>query len=304
MNARKRLFAALAASPALVGIGLMILASASLAGMHGAVRHVSGDLHPFVIALFRNVFGFCALLPWLVRLGPAAFRTAKLDLHVLRGFVNGGSMLCWFTALSLIPLADATALSMTSPLFATLGAVLFLGERLRQYRLAGLAVGLLGMLVILRPGVLEIGIGALLAVGSAVLVTSSKLIAKRLTRTDGTATIVAWLTLLMIPVTGVPAAFVWQTPTLHEFLLLVLIGVLGSTGHACVVQAYRLADVGLVEPMVLFRLVWAALLGMVLFAEYPAIEVWIGGAMIVGATSYVTRRERRGDHLAGQNGGR
>lgn len=292
-NGLARLSAASAASPAVTGVVLMIMASAFLASMHASVRYISGDLHPFTIAFFRNVFGFCFLLPWLLRIGLLALKTNRLHLHMVRGLVNGSSMLCWFTALSLIPLADATALSLTSPLFATLGAILLLGERIRLHRVMGLVAGLLGMLVILQPGIVEISLGSMLVVGSAAFVVSSKLIAKELTRTDSTATIVAYLTLLMIPVTGIPAAFFWQTPTLDQFLVLLLIGGLGSLGHICFVQAYRLADVGLVEPIILFRLVWAALLGFMLFAEIPGVEVWIGGALIVGATTYVTRHEQR-----------
>ncbi len=272
----------------------MILASAFLAGMHGAVRHVSGELHPFIIAFFRNVFGFCVLLPWLMRIGIVAFRTDRFGLHAARGLLNGGSMLCWFTGLSLIPLADATALSLTSPLFATFGAVLVLGERIRFHRVVGMAVGAAGVIVILQPGFAEITLGAMLVVGSAGFVSGSKLIAKDLTRTDSTTTIVACLTLLMIPVTAAPAGFVWQTPNPEQLAMLALIGALGSCGHLCFVQAYRLADVGLVEPMVLFRLVWASLLGYLAFAEIPGPEVWIGGAMIVAATTYVARRESRG----------
>ena len=288
-----RLSAASAASPAVTGVVLMVMASAFLATMHGSVRFVSGDLHPFVIAFFRNVFGFCVLLPWLLSIGLTAFSTNRTELHLVRSLINSGSMLCWFTALSMIPLADATALSLISPLLATLGAILLLGERIRLHRVLGLSAGLLGMLVILRPGFVEVTLGAMLVIGSTVFVVGSKLIAKDLTRTDSTATIVAYLTLLMIAVTGIPAAFVWQTPTLDQLLVLLLIGGLGSLGHVCFVQAYRLADVGLVEPMILFRLVWAALLGYLLFAEIPGVEVWIGGALIVGATTYITRREQR-----------
>ena len=147
------------------------------------------------------------------------------------------------------------------------------------------------MLTILRPGFEEIGLGAAAVLLSAVLVTASKLIAKTLTRTESPTAIVAWLTLLMIPVTAVPAAFVWQTPTASQLLMLLGIGALGSCGHLCLVHAYRLADVGLVEPLVFFRLVWAALLGFLIFAEIPDAWVWIGGLLIVAATTWLARRE-------------
>ena len=279
------------ARPGLAAVLLMLAASLTLASMHGSVRFVSAGLHPFEIAFFRNVFGFCVLIPWLARIGVAAFATRKLPLHLVRGVLNGGSMLMWFLGLSLIPLAEATALSLASPLIATAGAILFLGEPVRGHRWLGLGLGVAGMLTILRPGFEEIGLGAAAVLLSAVLVTASKLIAKTLTRTESPTAIVAWLTLLMIPVTAVPAAFVWQTPTGLQLLMLLGIGALGSCGHLCLVHAYRLADVGLVEPLVFFRLVWAALLGFLIFAEIPDAWVWIGGLLIVAATTWLARRE-------------
>ena len=277
--------------PALAALALMLLASLFLASMHFLVRLASDGLHPFEIAFFRNVFGFCVLVPWLMRLGAAAFATRRFPLHAARGVLNGGSMLLWFLALSLMPLADATALSLASPLFVTVGGILILGEPMRGRRWAGLGLGIAGMLAILRPGFEEIGPGALAVIASAVFVTASRLIAKTLTRTESPTAIVAWLTALMIPVTALPAALVWQTPTLSQLPLLVGIGALGSAGHLCLMHAYRLADVGLVEPMVFFRLVWAALFGFLAFAEIPDAGVWIGGLLIVAATTNLARRE-------------
>lgn len=284
--------AALADSrPAFAALALMLLASLLLASMHGMVRFVSADLHPFEIAFFRNVFGFCVLIPWLMRIGRRAFATRRFPLHVVRGFFNAGSMLLWFLGLSLIPLAEATALSLASPLIATVGAILFLGEPMRGHRWLGLGLGIGGMLAILRPGFAEISLGAVAVLLSAVFVTVSKLIAKTLTRTESPTAIVAWLTLLMIPVTAIPAALVWQSPTAAQLLLLLGIGALGTCGHLCLVNAYRLADVGLVEPLVFFRLIWAALLGFLVFAEIPDPGVWIGGLLIVAATTHLARRE-------------
>ena len=295
MTGARRLAAAVAerarARPAFAALALMLLASLFLTSMHAMVRHVSSGLHPFEIAFFRNVFGFCVLVPWLLRIGLASLRTRRLPLHFLRGFLNGGSMLMWFLGLSLIPLAEATALSLASPLIATVGAILFLGEKIRLHRWVGLGLGIAGMLAIVRPGIEAVSLGAAVVMLSAVLVTASKLIAKTLTRTETPTTIVAYLTLLMIPVTAIPAALVWRTPTMEEFALLACIGALGSFGHLCLVHAYRLADVGLVEPLVFFRLIWAALLGFLIFAEFPDIWVWIGGLLIVAGTTHLARRE-------------
>ncbi|MDE0050586.1 MAG: DMT family transporter [Rhodospirillales bacterium] len=291
MTALRSLAATARARPALAALALMLAATLFLAAMHGAVRFVSAEMHAFEIAFFRNVFGFCVLVPRLMRIGLAAFATHRFPLHAARGLLNGGSMLMWFLGLSLIPLAEATALSLASPLIATAGAIVFLGERMRVHRWLGLALGVAGMLAILRPGFEEIGTGAMAVLLSAVLVTASKLIAKSLTRTETPTAIVAWLTALMIPVTAIPAALVWQTPTAAQLAMLAGIGALGSAGHLCLIHAYRLADVGLVEPLVFFRLVWAALLGFLVFAEIPDLWIWIGGLLIVAATTHLARRE-------------
>ena len=204
---------------------LMLLSCVIFSLMTAVVRHISQELPTLEVIFFRNLFGLLTIAPLFVRAGLVAhLRTSRIRLYLLRGGTGYVSMLCWFTGLSLIPLAEASALSMTSPLFATLGAILILGERIQFHRITGLVVGLVGMLVILQPGYVAISLGALLVVASAVFVTSSKLIAKSLTKTEGNTTIVAFLTLLMIPVTAIPAFLVWQTPNVEQFAMLVLIG--------------------------------------------------------------------------------
>jgi len=277
--------------PAFCGIALVVIGSAFFASMHAAVRFISKELHPFEIAFFRNVFGFLVFMPILMRSGLVLLHTRRFGAHAVRGFINAGSMLAWFTALSLIPLADATALAMTGPLFVTLGAMFFLGEVVRARRWIALGVGVAGTLVIIRPGFEEVSLGALLVLFTALAVSASKLIAKSLSRTDSTTTIVAYLTLIMIPITLVAALFVWRWPSLLELAWLAAIGVTGSCGHLCFVKAYTFADVSAVEPITFTRLIWAALIGYLAFAEFPDVWVWVGGCLIVGATSYIAHRE-------------
>ncbi len=292
MNALVAPFNALAArNPTLVGILLVICASGFFACMHASVRHVSFGMHPFEIGFFRNLFGFLVFAPVVARSGTAMFRTRRLPLHMGRGIINGASLLCWFTALSLMPIADATSLSLAGPLFVTIGAIFFLGETVRMRRWIALIAGAVGTLIIVRPGFEDVSLGAILVLGSAVLVAGSKLIAKSLSRTDGVATIVAYMSLMMAIVTFIPALFVWQWPTLVQFGWLALIGALGSTGHVLMVRAYKFADVSAVEPVVFARLVFAALVGYLAFGEVPGIWVWIGGGVIVAATSYIAHRE-------------
>jgi drug/metabolite transporter (DMT)-like permease len=284
---------AAAIPPPLAGFLMIVLAAALFASMHNTIRFitVAEGIHPFEAAFFRNLFGLIVFIPFLTKHGLSVFRTRRIGMHLGRAGMNTISMLSWFTALSLMPVADATALSLMGPVFVALLAIMFLGERVGPRRWFGIGLAIAGGLIIIRPGFSEIGLGTGLILFSAVIVSGSKLMAKVLSGTESAATIVALLTFIMVPTTLVPALFVWQTPTLEQLLFLVLIGVFGTVGHLLFVQAYKMADISLVEPAIFTRMIWAALIGFVLFAEFPDLWTWIGGAVIVVGTTYIARRE-------------
>jgi len=284
---------AAALPPPLAGFLMVILAAALFAAMHSIIRFVavSGGIHPFEMAFFRNLFGLVVFAPFLIKHGFGIFRTQRLGLHLGRAGMNSISMLSWFTVLALMPVADATALSLIGPVFVSLLAILFLGERVGPRRWFGISLALAGGLIIIRPGFVEIGLGTWLILFSAIVVSGSKLIAKILSGTESAVTIVAMLTVLTVPITLVPTIFVWQVPTPEQLGLLLLIGILGTIGHLLFVQAYKLADISQVEPAIFTRMIWAALIGFVLFSEFPDMWTWIGGAVIVVGTTYIARRE-------------
>lgn len=285
-------------SPTVRGIILAVASGAFFASMHGSVRWMSHELDAMEIAFFRAFFGFVFFAPLLLRTRLVVLRTSRFPLHMLRGLFNGASLLCWFTALSMVPLGDATALALTGPLFVGLGAVFVLGEGVAGARWIALAVGFAGALVIVRPGFQEVNIGMVLVLVSMLLVTCSKLMAKALSRTDSPSTIVAYLSLTMMVPSAVGMAFVWQTPTLAQLAIMVLIGFLGSTGHLLLTTAYKIADISAVEPVVFARLVWAAIVGWFLFGEFPGLWVWIGGALIVAGSTWLARHEALGRRRA------
>tara|TARA_Y100001936_G_scaffold204926_1_gene208639 strand:- start:10592 stop:11446 length:855 start_codon:yes stop_codon:yes gene_type:complete len=270
----------------------MVLAGALFASMHGTVRLVSFDLHPFVIAFFRNLFGFLILVPLLMRGGIGMFKTKRIGFHTLRSGINTVSMLCWFMALSLIPLADATALNLTGPLFVTLGAMVAFGERVRIWRWTALLIGVLGALMIIRPGFDEVNIGALLAIAATATAAVSKLCAKSLTKTEDPTTIAAYVQFLMTPVTFIVALFYWQMPTFNQLLGLIAIGTFGSLGHLFTAKAYAIAELSFAEPIVFTRMIWATIFGYVAFSEVPDIWTWAGALTIVTATTIISYRER------------
>lgn len=275
------------------GVALMLAATALFASMQAAVRYAGQDLHPFEVAFFRNLFGLLVLLPLLVRAGPSVLRTARLPLHAARGTLQTGGMMMFFTALTLAPLAQNVALSFTAPLFATVLAILVLGERAGWRRWAALAAGFAGSWMVIRPGLESVSLGSLLVMGSSCSWAGSMILIKYLARTDSSLTITAWMGLFMAPLSLVPALFVWQWPGPDALALLVLIGACGSVGHLALAQAFREADVGTVMPLDFMRLIWASALGFVVFAEVPDAWTWLGGAVIFAATTYIALREAR-----------
>lgn len=281
------------APPAVRGILLALASGAFFASMHGSVRLLSRDLDAFEIAFFRALFGFLFFAPLLLRTRLSTLRTRRLPLHLLRGVFNGGSLLCWFTALSLVPLGEATALSLLGPAFVALGAAFCLGEKAGGARWLAIAAGFAGALVIIRPGFQETGFGMLLVLVSMLLVTCSKLIAKSLARTDDPSTIVAYLSLTMMAPSGVAAILVWRTPTLGELAVLALIGALASCGHLLLTAAYKVADISAVEPIVYARMVWAALVGWLMLGEFPGLWTWAGAAVIIASSALLARFETR-----------
>jgi drug/metabolite transporter (DMT)-like permease len=245
------------------------------------------------VAFFRNLFGLVVIVPLLVRHGPAVFYTQKLGLHVLRSVLNVFSMLAFFLGLSLTPIARATALSFTAPLFTALLSALLLGEVFRWRRWTAIVCGFLGTLVILRPGFQALDLGALLIIGSSLLWGLAIIDIKILGRTESTLTITAYVTVLMIPMTLVPAIAVWQTPPLELWVWLVFIGVIGTLGQIVVTDALKLADMTVLMPLDFLKLVWATILGIVLFAEVPDTFTWIGAAIVFSSSFYIAWRETK-----------
>lgn len=270
---------------------LMVLSVSLFTGSHGFVRGVGASIHPFEVAFFTSLFSFAFYLPWLLRTRFRPMRTSKFRIHFVRSFVNAGAVGAWYTALSLTPLADATALMLTSPLFVTLGAVMFLGERARLRRWIALGIGISGALFIIRPGFQTVSIGFLFVLLSIILGGGSRIFAKHLTRWDKPVTIGAWVALLQIPITFLMAVYFWRWPDLNQLAMLIAVGLLVGGAHFTMALAYNRTEVSALEPFNFMRLIIAALIGFLAFSEVPDIWTWVGGAIIIASTSYIARRE-------------
>lgn len=261
--------------------------------MHALVARVSQEVPPIEVAFFRNVFGFLVLLPAIVRSRFTAFKTTKLHLHALRGVLNSTSMMMFFTALAITPLAEATALSYTAPLFMTIGAVLILHEKIHVRRIAALVFGFVGALIVLRPGMVPIGLGPILVIASTVLWAGSMLDIKILARTDSSLTIATYMTVFLMPITLVAALFVWQWPTWEQLGVMFLLGACGSAGHMLFTEAFRHGDTTALMPIDFTKLIWASIIGFLFFGQTPDMWTWVGGTVIFASATYLSYREHQ-----------
>ena len=268
-------------------LGAMILFST----MGIFIKLSSSQLHPLEVVFFRNFLALFFLTPWIFHQRATVFKSNRKKLYTLRAVFNVVGMAAGFTALTLIPLAEATALSFTAPLFATLGAALILGEIVRQRRIIAIFFGFVGMLIILRPGIEAVSPGALLAIANAITIAITVLIVKKLTTTEKPITIVAYMALLQTPMALIPALFYWEWPSLITWTWLFCLAGAGTIGHLMYTKAIQLAEVSQLQPIDFVRLPIIALFGYIVFAEQPSIWVWIGGAVIFLSTAYVTHRE-------------
>ena len=268
-------------------LGAMILFST----MGVFIKLASSQLHPLEVVFFRNFLALFFLTPWIFHQRATVFKSNRKKLYTLRAIFNVVGMAAGFTALTLIPLAEATALSFTAPLFATLGAALILGEIVRQRRIIAIFFGFVGMLIILRPGIEAVSPGALLAIANAITIAITVLIVKKLTTTEKPITIVVYMALLQTPMALIPALFYWEWPSLITWTWLFCLAGAGTIGHLMYTKAIQLAEVSQLQPIDFVRLPIIALFGYIVFAEQPSIWVWIGGAVIFLSTAYVTHRE-------------
>jgi drug/metabolite transporter (DMT)-like permease len=276
-----------------LAVAIMLTAAFLGSAMNAVIRLLSDDLHPFEIAFFRNALALVTLAPLVARAGLSSLRTTKLRLHALRGVLNAVAMLTFFWGLARTPLAEVAALGFTSPLFATLLAALILKERVGPRRSLALLIGFAGALVIIRPGFGAVGAGQVALLVSALAWAAALTDIKVLARTETSLTITVYAAGFLTPITLLAALPFWQWPSGQQFLLLCAVAGFGTFYQLAVAQAFRMADTSQVLPADFTKLIWAAALGWILFAEVPDVWVFVGGAVIFAAVFYVSYRESR-----------
>ena len=275
------------------GTGWMVLTGLFFVGVTGLVRHLGTDMSPVQAAFIRYSFGFVLMIPIFLRLDTLRPTNRVLGLHVGRGLLHGVGVSLWFFAMARIPIAEVTALGYTAPIFTTIGAALFLGEKMHIRRIGAVLIGFGGTLIILRPGFEAVSIGALAQVAAAPVFAGSFLIAKKLTETESSTSIVAFLSIIVTLVLLPPALLSWRTPTWSELGLLFAVASLATAGHFTLTQAFKCAEITVTQPAQFLQLIWATLLGLLVFGEQPVLWTWVGGAIIVASATYIAHRETR-----------
>ena len=275
------------------GIWWMLLTGLLFVAVTGVVRHLGTDMNPMQAAFIRYAFGVVLIAPVLLRMFAARAAPSRIGLHMLRGVAHGTAVMLWFFAMARIPIAQVTAIGFTTPIFTTMGAVLFLGEVLHARRIAAVVVSFLGTLIILRPGAVSIELGALAQLAAAPLFACSFLIAKKLTETESSASIVAYMSVFVTLALLPPALLVWRTPTLTELGWLFVTAVFATAGHYTFTRAMQTVELTVLQPFSFLQLVWATLLGFYAFSEVPDVWTLTGGAVIIASVTYIAHREAR-----------
>ena len=280
-----------ARSELLKAVGYMVCSAAMFACMAVMIRLASSQLHAFEIAFFRNFFGFVFALPLLMHHGMGILKTDKLSLYVGRCLIGIVSMLCGFYAIVHLPLAKAVTISYSTPLFVTILAVLFLGEVVRLRRWTAVGLGFIGVLVIMRPGADTFDANTLVALTAAVLSAIVAISIKVLSRTEKPDAIVLWTTMLWVPLSLVPALFVWTWPTGWTWAWIVAAGFFGTAGHMFWTRALKRGDASMLTPISFMQVPIVALLAWWLFDETVTAWTAAGAAIIFVANAYIAHRE-------------
>jgi drug/metabolite transporter (DMT)-like permease len=274
-----------------LGILWMVVTGLLFVGVTALVKMMGTRIPAAESAFLRYVLGLMFFVPMLGTLRRASITPRLLGLFGLRGAVHTIGVVCWFFAMARIPIADVTAMNYLSPIYVTLGAALFLGERLALRRVLAILIGLLGAVIILRPGFREIGPGHLAMLVTGLFFGMSYLLAKRTTQEVSPGIVVMMLSIAVTIGLAPMAAAVWITPTVTELALLFGVACLATAGHYTMTLAFSAAPLAVTQPVIFLQLVWAVALGAVVFGEAVDPFVVLGGLVIIGSVSFISWRE-------------
>jgi drug/metabolite transporter (DMT)-like permease len=253
------------------------------------------DVNVYVAGFFRFFLGLIIILPYIIKKKDLVLKTNHLKQHFLRAILGLPAMLLYFSALVLLPIEKLTAISFVVPLIVTILAVFFLGEKIYIYRTLALMLGFSGMLVIIRPGFVDISIGVYMVLFSALLWSINIIITKKISKDDSAITILAYQSIFMSLLSFFIVIFFWEMPNLKTFIYLVLAAMCGTVLHLTLNHAFKLVDVSMTQPYSFLNLVFASIIGYFVFDEIPDFYTWIGALIIFTGVLIISYREMKLD---------
>lgn len=251
------------------------------------------DVNVYVAGFFRFFLGLVIILPYIIKKKDAVLKTTHLKQHFLRAILGLPAMLLYFSALVLLPIEKLTAISFVVPLIVTILAVFFLGEKIYIYRTLALILGFSGMLIIIRPGFVDISIGVYMVLFSALLWSINIIITKKISKDDSAITILAYQSIFMSLLSFFIVLFFWQMPSLKTFIYLILAAICGTVLHLTLNHAFKLVDVSMTQPYSFLNLIFASIIGYFVFDEVPDLYTWVGAIIIFTGVLIISYREMK-----------
>ena len=270
----------------------MIMASTLGVFMVSIIKYVQADLNVFTISFFRYFFGLIIIIPYHYKTSYIFLKTKKIYLHIIRSLFNVPAMYFGFSAVYLISLEKNAAISFTSPIIVSLIAVFFLKERIYFNRLISLILGFVGILVVVRPGLIELEVGVLFSLLSCFFWSLSIFFTKKLTVTEESITILSYMYIFMTTVTMFVAIIKWNNPNYIQLILLFSAAIFGTILHLFLNHAYKISDLTFLMPFNYTGLIVSSLMGFIIFEDFPDIFTWIGGGIILFSVLWITSREQ------------
>ena len=274
-----------------VGIAWMVFTGVLFVMVTGLVKYLGPTMPAPQAAFLRYALGLILLVPMLPFREGLRLQKHQLRLSVWRGVLHSGAVTLWFFAMARIPIADVTAMNYMAPIYVTIGAALFLGERLALRRLGAIAFALLGVIIILRPGFREIGAGHMAMVLATLFFGASYLLAKRLTDEMPAGLVVVLLSVIVTIALLPMALVVWVPPSGFDLIILFLVACIATLGHYTMTLAFKATSISVTQPVTFLQLVWAATLGVVVFGEAIDPFVVLGGVIILASVTFISWRE-------------
>lgn len=269
----------------------MLVTGACFVAVNALVKYVGGRIPAAEAAFLRYILGIVFLVPMIRPILNAKLTRRQLGIFSLRGVAHTLGVVCWFYAMSQLPIAEVTAMGYLTPVYVTIGAALFLGETLAFRRVAAVLVALVGVAIILRPGFRELSPGHFTMLSTAFFFATGYLAAKKMSDEVSPVVVVGMLSVTVTIGLAPLAAAVWVPPTFWELVVLFGVACFATAGHYTMTLAFAAAPVTVTQPVTFLQLVWAVLLGWAVFGE--GLDIWVvaGGLLIIGAVSFITWRE-------------